>query len=187
MNGISWKSKKDKWKGHQFHHHMQVSGNGVIPRFTASVSVPTKKQLTKLVQNLVETKVGTITLGLGLSIVNPKDTYNKKLGRELSFERLEKYEFEIRSALTMNYPNEMSPPFKTTENKSFTNVELRAIKKGKAITVWFRIDKRDKVVLMNVIPEAWPNYSFKGYKAIKEEDCSAKDEHVEEEQTVYRL
>jgi hypothetical protein len=154
---------KPAYYGYQFHHRMQHS-HGVIPRFTACVQIPSKKQLIKLIQGLVETKVGSLKLKVGISAVNPKDTYSKKIGRELSYNRLEKYNFEIKSALAMNNIHQMVPPFKELQNHSFTNVELRAVDKDKIITVWFKIDRRDKIQLMNVQIDAWPDYSYEGYK-----------------------
>lgn len=162
MNGINWK-KRNKWGNYQFFHRMEHK-QGVIPRFTAAVEIPSKKQLIKMAQALVETKVKTVKLKVGVAAVNPKDKYSKKIGREVSYNRLEKYEFEIRSALAMNHIQQMTPPFIDIENKSFTNIELRAIAKGKIIEVYFTINKLNKVVLGNVIINAWPDYSWDGYR-----------------------
>jgi hypothetical protein len=163
MNGINWK-KKSKWGNYQFHHSHHGHHQGVIPRFTAAVEVPTKKQLIKLVQSLVETKVKRINLKVGITAVNPKDRYSKKIGREVSHSRVEKYEFEIQSALTMNRIHQMVPPFKELHNDSFTNIELRAVAAGKQLAVWFTINKLNKVVLGNVIVYSWPDYSHDGYR-----------------------
>ena len=163
MNGINWK-KRNKWGNYQFHHSQTGHHQGVIQRFTAAVEVPTKKQLIKLVQGLVETKVKRINLKVGITAVNPKDRYSKKIGREVSHSRLEKYEFEIQSALTINNLHQMVPPFKEFHNDSFTNIELRAVAAGKQIALWFKINKLNKVVLGNVIVYSWPDYSHDGYK-----------------------
>jgi hypothetical protein len=162
MNGINWK-KRNKWGNYQFFHRMEHK-QGVIPRFTAAVEIPSKKQLVKMAQALVETKVKTIKLNVGVTAVNPKDKYSKKIGREVSYNRLQKYEFEIRSALAINHIQQMTPPFIDIENKSSTNIELRAIAEGKIIEVYFTINKLNKVVLGNVIINAWPDYSWEGYR-----------------------
>jgi len=173
--------KKNKWHKIQFHHRMQHS-HGVIPRFTAAVEIPTKKQLIKMVQKLVIAKRSTITLKVGVAAVNPKDVYNKKIGRETSHSRLEKLQFEIKSALSVNNIDQFPPGLNPKNNEIFTSVELEAFADRKRISVWFKIDKRDKVVLANVQVHAWPNYTYNGYKKEKEESSN-----FDESQRVYQV
>ena len=163
MNGVNWKNRS-KWGNYQFHHSHTGHHQGVIPRFTAVVEIPSKKKLIKLVQALVETKVKSVDLNVGIAAVNPKDRYSKKIGREVSHSRIAKYKFEIQSAITVNNLHQMVPPFKEFHNDSYTNIELRAISAGKQLAVWFKINKLNKVVLANVIVYSWPDYSHDGYR-----------------------
>lgn len=64
-------------------------------QYTVAVEVPLRSTLKLDIYNLLGTNITEIPLSVGFSIVNPKDQYNKKTGRELSLERMEEKRFKL--------------------------------------------------------------------------------------------
>lgn len=71
----------------QFFHNQEYS------RFTAAVDVDfTRKDLANL---LMEQNDMTIDVSFGMTTVHPKDNYDKKIGREVSMEKMERIVFSL--------------------------------------------------------------------------------------------
>lgn len=82
-----------KWGAIQFHHH-DDGFRGF--RYTVAVDVPSSQELRSLVSSVANgEEVDPISISIGHTIVNPKDKYDRRIGRDLSSLRMQVEQFKI--------------------------------------------------------------------------------------------
>src|ERR1035437_3652256 len=75
-----------------FHGTKQKYNN---KQYTVAVTVPNRDLIKLMIFNLLGTNITEVSIPVGITKVNKKDQYNKKIGRELSFSRLEEKQFKL--------------------------------------------------------------------------------------------
>jgi len=98
------KENKHKWGDVQFYHQMShpLCPPHLRKRYTVAIEIPSKRFLLALQNGMFNGERydhPEIELNIGLSKVNPKDQYTKRIGRELSHERIKKIKFYLNQVI----------------------------------------------------------------------------------------
>lgn len=80
-----------------FHGTKQKTASG--QEFTIAMNVPDKNTFRTDIWKLLGNDIKSVSYEIGISVVSPKDKYNKKIGRELSHSRLTPVEFTLYSLI----------------------------------------------------------------------------------------